>query len=43
MNTYYKLETGKAGYYESNNLINLFLQVIRHRFWHLFKGDGWVD
>jgi len=32
-----------AGYYESNNLLFLLVDVIKHRTWHLINGDGWVD
>ena len=33
---YYKLQV-PSGYYESNSLIGLFLQILKHRSFHLFK------
>ena len=30
-------------YYFSNNIFNLFWQIVAHRFWHLRNGDGWQD
>jgi hypothetical protein len=33
----------KAGVYEASSLSALLLEVLKHRFWHLFRGDGWVD
>ena len=33
----------KTGSYKSNSLIGLFFEMTRHRLWHLFNGDGWVD
>ena len=38
----YKLEV-EEGYYENDNLLLLFAQVIIHRFWHLIKHGKWVD
>ena len=32
-----------AGAYYANNIIALAWYVITHRFFHLFRGDGWVD
>ena len=38
----YKLEV-EEGYYENDNLLLLFAQVILHRFWHLIKHGKWTD
>ena len=38
----YKLEVDE-GYYENDNLLLLFAQVILHRFWHLIKHRKWTD
>jgi hypothetical protein len=38
----YKLEV-EEGYYENDNLLLLFAQVILHRFWHLIKRGKWTD
>ncbi len=38
----YKLEV-EDGYYENDNLLLLFAQVILHRFWHLIKHGKWTD
>ena len=38
----YKLEV-EEGYYENDNLLLLFAQVIIHRFWHLIKHGKWAD
>ena len=32
-----------AGAYYANNIMSLAWYVITHRFFHLFRGDGWVD
>jgi len=39
----YKLSSKGAGSYEANNIVSLAWYVISHRFYHLFRGDGWVD
>ena len=39
----YKLKVVGAGHYEANNILALAYYVITHRFFHLFRGDGWVD
>lgn len=38
----YRLEV-QAGSYEAESLPALLLEVIKHRFWHWRRGDGWVD
>ena len=42
METKYKLEV-EDGYYESNNLILLVMQVFLHRLWHLIKHGEFKD
>jgi len=32
-----------AGEYYADTLPRLVLEVLRHRTWHLLRGDGWVD
>jgi len=32
-----------AGTYEARSLWRLLVEVIKHRTWHLLRGDGWVD
>jgi hypothetical protein len=32
-----------AGEYYADTLPRLVVEVLRHRAWHLFRGDGWVD
>lgn len=32
-----------AGEYAADTLSGLVLEVLRHRTWHLLRGDGWVD
>lgn len=31
------------GTYESDTLIGLVAEVLRHRAWHLLRGEGWRD
>jgi hypothetical protein len=31
------------GEYESDTLLGLILEILRHRLWHLCRGDGWID
>lgn len=31
------------GCYEADCLIVLLWQIFKHRTWHLFRGDGWID
>ena len=42
MDTKYKL-LGKEGIYAEDSLIKLIWHVLRHRFQHLCKGEGWRD
>ena len=43
-NTKYTLIVGNdGGVYMSDTLWQLFIEVIKHRFWHFKRGDGWVD
>lgn len=39
---YFTLHT-PAGTYEAESFFRLVLEVLRHRTWHLLRGDGWVD
>ena len=32
-----------AGKYESESLIGLVWEVLKHRTWHLFKYGRWID
>lgn len=32
-----------AGEYRSNSVIGLLAEVLKHRFWHWKRGDGWID
>ena len=38
----YKLMVAE-GSYEADSLWSLLLEVLRHRFWHWRRGDGWRD
>lgn len=38
----YKLVVAE-GHYTSNSLLGLIWGVLKHRFWHWQRGDGWVD
>ena len=33
----------KQGYYESDSLWSLIIEVLKHRTWHLFKHGKWMD
>jgi hypothetical protein len=33
----------KQGYYESDNLWSLIIEVLKHRTWHFFKHGKWMD
>lgn len=35
--------TCKAGIYESDTFLNLIIQVLKHRFWHLRTHGKWID
>ena len=39
----FKLLVQGAGIYEADSLIELIYIVIKHRFEHLFKGEGFID
>lgn len=39
----YKLIVKGIGYYEADTLIGLHWEILKHRFEHWLKGDGWVD
>ena len=39
----YVLHVEGKGIYSEDTLLRLFLAVIRHRFHHLIKGEGWTD
>ena len=32
-----------AGTYTSDSLFGLFVEVMKHRLFHLKRGDGWMD
>lgn len=32
-----------AGAYSETSLISLIALIVRHRFWHFCRGDGWRD
>jgi hypothetical protein len=42
METKYKLIV-KEGFYESDSLFSLFIEIIRHRFEHLWYEGKWKD
>tara|TARA_B100000519_G_C14202198_1_gene418470 strand:- start:857 stop:976 length:120 start_codon:yes stop_codon:yes gene_type:complete len=31
------------GTYTEDTLLKLFFTVLKHRFHHLIKGEGWID
>jgi hypothetical protein len=33
----------ETGSYEASTLVALLWEVVKHRTWHLFHGEGWVD
>ena len=39
----YRLIVQGAGSYEADSVLLLVVEVVRHRFWHWKRGDGWVD
>ena len=39
----YKLFVVGVGIYEANSLSELIWIVIKHRFEHLFRGEGFID
>jgi len=42
MKSYYRLVT-PMGSYEADSFLSLLWEVLKHRFWHWRRGDGWVD
>jgi len=42
MKSKYKL-TVEEGYYESDNLVMLFYEIMKHRLYHLFNNKKWTD
>lgn len=32
-----------AGIYQTKSFASLVFQVLKHRCWHFFRGDGWID
>lgn len=38
----FKLIT-KAGIYKSDTFLQLIIEVLKHRFWHLRKHGKWID
>ena len=43
METKYKLVVQESGNYTADSLTELIWIVLRHRFHHLCKGEGWRD
>ena len=39
----FRLAVTGAGLYEADSLRSLLIEVIKHRLWHLRRGDGWID
>lgn len=35
--------TCAAGEYRCNSWLSLGWEIFKHRCWHLFRGEGWVD
>ena len=35
--------TTKAGVYETDTFLQLVLEVLKHRFWHLKTHGKWMD
>jgi hypothetical protein len=31
------------GSYEADSLVGLLWEIVSHRLWHFFQGDGWID
>jgi hypothetical protein len=38
-----KLIVKGIGFYESDSLTNLIIEVLKHRFWHLVHEGKWMD
>jgi len=43
MKTRYKLIVKDSGSYAEDSLFKLYFTILRHRFHHLCKGEGWRD
>jgi len=43
MKKYKAIYTVPTGKYESDSLIGLIAEVLRHRFFHLFNHGRWMD
>ena len=43
MKTRYKLMVEGSGSYSEDSLFKLYFTILRHRFHHLCKGEGWRD
>lgn len=39
----YRLDVVGGEFYEADSLAALLLGVLRHRWWHWRRGDGWRD
>ena len=39
----YILLLSDGGSYFANSLGGLFVEIMKHRVWHLKRGEGWVD
>ena len=39
----YVLVIEPNGSYFANSLWILFIEIIKHRYWHWKRGDGWMD
>ena len=39
----YILMLNDGGTYFADRLWGLFVEIVKHRVWHLKRGDGWVD
>ncbi len=43
MKTKYTLLVEDSGSYAEDSLLKLYFTILKHRFHHLCKGDGWRD
>ena len=39
----YILMLSEGGTYFADTLWGLFVEIMKHRVWHLKRGDGWQD
>ena len=39
----YILMLSDGGSYFADTLWSLFVEIVKHRAWHMKRGDGWVD